>query len=766
MAGWISSITIKLNDRFSSGFKKVSESMNAAQGQIGKSVKELQNGNGMMQAARDMSVVSMYMGDFTQKFQDLAARPSDVASAFESGMARVSTVLTKQNAVGGDLAASMDDIQGAAERMAGGLNQAGKLAAIGTDVYANSVYTMLSSGLNVTQGIAATEQAALLAKATGGSMQDAASALTGIFNNLGDKSANAGVEMTRLSDIVAGTQNYFAFENLGQFTEGLKNASGAAVANKVPLTQLSAAIGQLNSNMITGAEAGTAVKSILAQMGNASSKLGFDIAKTSDGGIDLIKTFTNIKATGADGQAMMKAFGTEAGPAISLLTENLDDLKSGFDAVSDSSGITLSNAGKMADTLASKQENLNNAMLVWQGRLGEGNNAVKGVGLSMKLTAVQFANWITDIPVIGEGLAGLAGGSIQVMGGFAGVANAGLQASTGLLSFIGLVQKRKAIFGVLSGGLKLAGGGLKGMALSVIGAGKAVIGFIPTAISWIGTMWGVAAANLAVYWPIYAVVAAVAAVAAGAVLLYKNWDKVTAWFVGAWTKIKGMFVSGFHTIMGLFTNTPVWVQAAIAVFVPFIGIPMLLIGHWSKFKTFFAKLVDWIGGMAGKITAPFKWIGEKVGGLFGKDTGETVMTTMASGVMAGSGALHNAVNNNFNRVNRLIPHSDASEGPFSRLTQAGRAIGGTMAAGMGRDNSLKDIAKESFSNILQFPQNGRTTANPLSGLLRKLQTPGSKTGDTVIKIENLSLPDIKELPELMRFLESIKDELDREYKAG
>ncbi len=275
-------------------------------------------GSGSLETARDLAIVSNFMGGFAQKMRAAAEVPGQVASAFESGMARVSTVLTESNALGGDTAASLEAIRKAAQDMAGGVSDAGKVAAIGMDVFADSIYTMLSSGMGVEQAIAATEQSALLAQATGGSMAQASSALTGIYNNLGDKSAEAGAEMRRLSDIVAATQNYFALEDLGQFAQGLGGVSKAALTNKIPLTQLTATLGQLNSHMITGAQAGTAVKSVLAQMGRASKKLGFEIGRTSEGGIDLIKTLENIKATGADGPAMAAAFGTEAGPAIGL----------------------------------------------------------------------------------------------------------------------------------------------------------------------------------------------------------------------------------------------------------------------------------------------------------------------------------------------------------------------------------------------------------------------------------------------------------------
>ena len=699
MSDWTRSVTLRFKDQFSSGFTAAAGSINKGQQQIAAGSKSINNGSGLMAASRDLAVTSMYVGQVTQALQNWTNAPGEVASSFEDGMARVSTVLNETNSIGGNTTISMAAIRSAAENMAGGVSQAGKLAAIGTDVFSNSVYTMLSSGLSVEQGIAATEQASLLAKATGGNMSDAASALTGIYNNLGNKSAEAGTEMTRLSDIVAGTQNYFAFENLSQFTDGLKNASGAAVANGIPLTQLSATIGQLNSNMIVGAEAGTAVKSIVAQLGTASGKLGFEIARTNDGGVDLVQTFSNIKSTGADGQAMIAAFGTEAGPAISLLTKNLDELKSGYNYVNDSAGITLENASKMSDTLSSKQENLAAAMEVWQGRVGQGANQLKSFGVSVKLMGIQALNAAATIPILGNAVAGTAGWVGRFAGSLGGVASKALQTVTGLTSMIALIEKSGGVMQVMQGGLSVVGGALKGIAGGFISAGKAVIFAIPKAVAWMSTMWGVAAAHVAAHLPLYATIAAVAALAAGAVWVIRNFDTVKAWFGTAWTTIKGWFSAGFGFIKGLFTESPAWVQAALLAFMPLTAIPMQIITHWDTIKGWFAAFADWVVGIAQKIAAPFEWIGDKIGGLFGRGGGEGIGGTMAEGV-AVDNTLYSATARSFNQVDRLIPHSDAQEGPFSRLTQAGRAIMDTMASEVREDANLGDAIRGSAARAL------------------------------------------------------------------
>ncbi len=81
--------------------------------------------------------------------------------------------------------------------------------------------------------------------------------------------------------------------------------------------------------------------------------------------------------------------------------------------------------------------------------------------------------------------------------------------------------------------------------------------------------------------PVGWIVAGIAAIAAGAYLIIKNWDAVSAFFVEMWDEI-------------IAPLAPV-----IALMMPFIGIPLLIIKHWGGIKEFFA-------GLWGAVTAVFE----------------------------------------------------------------------------------------------------------------------------------------------------------------
>ncbi len=63
-------------------------------------------------------------------------------------------------------------------------------------------------------------------------------------------------------------------------------------------------------------------------------------------------------------------------------------------------------------------------------------------------------------------------------------------------------------------------------------------------------------------------------IAAAAVAIYYNWDKIKKFFISLWN--------------GPLNNK--YIQAALAYFFPFIGLPILIIKNWSKIKAFFISL--------------------------------------------------------------------------------------------------------------------------------------------------------------------------------
>lgn len=109
----------------------------------------------------------------------------------------------------------------------------------------------------------------------------------------------------------------------------------------------------------------------------------------------------------------------------------------------------------------------------------------------------------------------------------------------------------------------------------------AVVAFGGTLMGLAATVWG--AVVPAIYGmgvaimttPVGWILAAVAAIAGAAYLIYRNWDTVSSWFTSMWSGVSS------------FLDTSVGKILAVFVF-PFIGIPLLIIKHWGAVSGFLA----------------------------------------------------------------------------------------------------------------------------------------------------------------------------------
>lgn len=134
--------------------------------------------------------------------------------------------------------------------------------------------------------------------------------------------------------------------------------------------------------------------------------------------------------------------------------------------------------------------------------------------------------------------------------------------------------------------------------------------------------------------PLFWWVAGIVAIIAIGYLLIKNWDKVKVFFVKMWDSIIGAFKragawivdtmkKAFQTVWGWFDSP--WLQAALAMFAPFIGLPIVIMKNWGVIKDFFVKLweaivnnfsekINAIKKIWGWLSPVFDKIGKFIGG--------------------------------------------------------------------------------------------------------------------------------------------------------
>jgi len=135
--------------------------------------------------------------------------------------------------------------------------------------------------------------------------------------------------------------------------------------------------------------------------------------------------------------------------------------------------------------------------------------------------------------------------------------------------------------GLVETGVKAARRFIAGM----IQSGAAMLrNFLPAIGKAIASAWSFTAALLAN--PVTWIVAGIVGLGVALYFLIRNWDRVTAALRRAWAKIREFA-----------TELSAGVVQALAIMVPFIGLPLLIIKNWDKTGAFFAAL--WAGIKAG-----------------------------------------------------------------------------------------------------------------------------------------------------------------------
>lgn len=262
--------------------------------------------------------------------------------------------------------ATFGSVEADQQRVEDGARAWAKAHTDGASDYVRTSYQMISAGLDTAQAIAGTETAMRVAKATMGESAEAASLLGVMYNNLGDKTKDARIEMGRIGDVVTKTQQLFQISDLNQLTEGLKYGVPVAKQFGMTLEQTANIIGQLNTAGLAGSQAGTSFASAMSKMIPAAKKLGIQIAKTDTGGVDFIGTLDNLKAKyGKFGDMSDKvkdkfqqAFSQRGIRAVALMMGKTDDLRRSLDSVTNSTGAAEAAQIRMESTGSAKWKKL------------------------------------------------------------------------------------------------------------------------------------------------------------------------------------------------------------------------------------------------------------------------------------------------------------------------------------------------------------------------------------------------------------------------
>ena len=513
-------------------------------------------------------------------------------------------------------------------------------------------YELNSAGLDEQAAQVGSDIVAKVAKVTAGDAGGVAKVMAMVRNNMGGS-------MARIGDVLTQTQFKFAISDFGQLGEGMAEAAAGAVAAKLPLEQTAAAVGALNTAGLTGSRAGTALNALLRQMGPAADELGFAMVRGADGSLDLGATLEALNERLPDpadidarNDAIQRLFGDEGKRGLVPLLADLDKYREGLQAVGQSEGVVDQSIQRFLDSSGGQWQMLTQNLTAVGAVLG---GTMLPLVNSILTPMADFAGWVGALverfPQLGHAL-GAAGLALTTFGG-----------SWAAAAWFG---KGQQFLGFAQGAAKAA-----------LGLARNALPFLGKAVMWVGRLF---LTN--------PIVAAVAAIAGAAFLIYKYWDPIKAFFGKLWEWIKT-------------ATAAAWESGILPVILGPIGI---VIRYWDEIKTFFGGLWDGL-----KETASMVWtaIAGSIGGAWGAykralnglwgsikgwwagldvaAIGRAFIETLAKGIrFSPVGLIYKALKSVLGFVGKLLPSSDAKEGPLSRLTAAGESILGTMGAGVRR----------------------------------------------------------------------------------
>lgn len=505
-----------------------------------------------------------------------------------------------------------------------------------------------------------------------------------------------------------------AYKTTGSgMAQAIQTLGASATTAQVPLEEQLSILGMLQATM-SGSEAGTKYRAFLRTAAKGGEELGLKFMDANNQLLPMADILTLLRGKfgetmdAAEKLELQKAFGdTESVALIDLLYSKTGDLTSGIATMAGALGQGAGVATQMADAI---------------------NQTVPA---QYDVTTQQIHN-LTEtlggslLPTISEVL-----GIVQTgAAGFAEWAE----------SHQGLVKAIMLTVLVFGGLLTVVGGGaavVGGFGLVFTQAGKAISGFVrflsfaKYAISaastvlpgLISSVWSFTAALLAnpVTWVVIGIVALIAAL----VLLWQNWDAVTGWMGNAWQAVCNGFSAGLQ-----------WVQ-------------------------------DGIGAVIGWISDKIQWF---------KDCGKKIVDTLVDGILSVARKPIDAVVEIFNKIRRFLPFSDAKEGPLSKLTLSGSRVLTTFADGIETNaDAPARVVMRSLDRANEQLTLSRKPVKPVAPRKTDKDAPddeGSGKGNrdkgvTINRLQlNVDLKSIKELPDLLKLLEDVKDLANSYEDAG
>lgn len=537
--------TLRLHDNFSAVFNGAKKSVTGFSSSVQRSFDGL-NGNiqkfqNRIKDSKDsIQTFSMAAAGLTQAGRQLSSVGQGMLSIFspviEEGKEFEKT-MSKVAAV-----SRLDKTSNAFKQLSATARELGATTQFSAKEAAEGMSFLAMAGFDANQQIEAMPSMLQLAQA--GNI-DLARAADIASNTLGAYKMKAS-ELGRVGNVLAAT---FTRSNtdLNMLAETFKYAAPVAKAAGVEIEELAAMTGLLGDVGIQGSNAGTALRAALVRLtkqprmtAKALRALGVQALDSAGNMRKMPELLEDIRLkTQGMGKGLRLAkiseiFGTEAAAAFAELISKADD--SGKSITNFAQSIKEASkadelskiAEKMADNFDGASKSFESAkselmLIVWDAIKEPLTRLLKVVTSFVRITG----EWAKNNPVLVKTI----------------------------MAVIAIVGTFLTIMGTL-----LTMGGMVAGAFAFMSMASATFGITLSAAIW----------------PVTLIVAGIVLLGAAIVGLIAYWDEIVATI----KKVINWFVN-------LFSSMPGWAKIALVVFMPIIGIPLLIIKYWKPIKGFF-----------------------------------------------------------------------------------------------------------------------------------------------------------------------------------
>lgn len=571
------------------------------------------------------------------------------------------------------------------------------------NVLAEGVQDLVAQGLDLKDAVASIEALGRVATATGSQLTDVTKTGFQLQNALKIQPTELKATFDALA--FAGKQGAFELKDMAQFMPTIAAAAGSlGIQGRKGAVSLAAMMQMVRKDAPDAGQAATRLTDAMLKMTAPQTvknfeKFGVNIEQVlkdaQKNGINPMEAAldTLFKVTGGDSFKLGEIFGDkEAKLALMSLMKYREE----YEKLRDDAGGSAAAGTVDQDYLRSID--------TFQGRLTTFQNSMQNLGIvvgnALMPPLAALADFLTPIF---ENIGRLADQFPTLTGVVVGLAAA----------FVGLVAVAPFIASLMSvaSGLGITLGGIAAVATGPIGLTIAAIVGIGTAlvIAYDKVAWFRSAVNAA--W------AAIKQAFAGFVTyLGGAWKVFTGLFTGDVGRMKEGFsqaLSGLGMMFSAWTGWlgTVWNGVTSTIQSAFQGAVAGVQAIWQGLVSFFQGLVAQIGtvfqGVGAAVMAVMFPLPTLILGVFGQlppgvqgvfnqvvaviravpgqlaDVGGAIIQTIINGIKAKAAEMYATVKGVFAEVRKLMPFSDAKEGPFQHLTKSGKAIVTTLAGGVG-----------------------------------------------------------------------------------